>query len=182
MSKLQTILSSIAQNFGYDNADPHWRHQNGQKQRRRKYCEQQKQKRTRGKLFRAWRLTRVHIYKSKTLERSTGSSQEPGGGTGTGRGGRSSTMPQCSPSARPWNKAQWLHCQQAFSCTFIGLPDTRPLPVSITSTTTFSGAGATVCSSTAGVKETILRSTAAFWDAFCLSSDFFHSNATTDTL
>ncbi len=37
-------------------------------------------------------------------------------------------MPQCSPSARPRNKAQWLHCQQAFSCTFIGLPDTRPLP------------------------------------------------------
>lgn len=38
-------------------------------------------------------------------------------------------MPQCSPSARPRNKAQWLHCQQAFSCTFIGLPDTRPLLV-----------------------------------------------------
>lgn len=64
----------------------------------------------------------------QTLERSTGSSQEPGGGTGRGRGGGSSTMPQCSPSARPRNKAQWLHCQQAFSCTFIGLPDTRPLP------------------------------------------------------
>lgn len=64
----------------------------------------------------------------QTLKWSTGSSQEPGGGIGRGRGGQCSTMPQCSPSVRPRNKAQWMHCQQAFSCTFIGLPDTRPLP------------------------------------------------------
>ncbi len=56
------------------------------------------------------------------------SSKEPRGGTGRGRGGRGSTMPQCGPSARPRDKAQWLHCQQALSCTFRGLPDTRPLP------------------------------------------------------
>lgn len=61
------------------------------------------------------------------LQRSSESSQEHVGGTRRGRGGHGSTMPQCSPSARPPNRAQWLHCQQAVSCTFIGLPDTRPL-------------------------------------------------------
>lgn len=50
---------------------------------------------------------------------------------------------------------------------------------SITSTTTFSGARATVCSSTTGLKETILRSAAAVSDCFC---PFFHSNTTTDML
>lgn len=115
----------------------------------------------------------------QTLQRSSGSSREPGGETGGGRGGGGSTMPQCSPSARPQNKAQWLHCQQTFSCTLLGLPDTRPLLFFNNSTTTFSGAGATVCSSAAGLKETILRSTAAVSDCFCI---FFHSDAPTDVL
>lgn len=52
---------------------------------------------------------------------------------------------------------------------------------SITSTTTFSGARATVCSSTTSLKETILRPTAAVSDCFC-PFFFFHSNATTDIL
>lgn len=97
---------------------PHRETENIKSNRRR-----EKWKRTREKLQRA------HIYKSKLSSGASGAArsleEEPGEG---GRGGRSSTMPQCSPSARPRNKAQWLHCQLAFSCTFIGLPDTMPLP------------------------------------------------------
>lgn len=115
-----------------------------------------------GLIFRGGRRARAHVRHGKP---SRGARGAPGGG----RGGGGSTMPQCSPSARPRNKAQWLHCQQAFSCTLRGLPDTRPLLFFNNSTTTFSGAGATVGSSAAGLKEAILRSTAAVSDCFRLS-------------
>lgn len=44
----------------------------------------------------------------------------------TSREGRAQCLSVAPQPGLP-NKAQWLHCQQASSCTFTGLPDTRPL-------------------------------------------------------
>lgn len=67
--------------------------------------------------------------REQTLERSAGSSQEPEEEPGEGGEAGAAQCLSVAPQRGLENKAQWLHCQQAFSCTFRGLPDTRPLPV-----------------------------------------------------
>lgn len=86
----------------------------------------QKQQQQEGK----WEETRpgTQIYKSKTLEWSPGSSQEPGGGLrgGLGDGGEAAQCLSVAPQ-----RGQTRHNGSSVSrpsCTFIGLPDTRPLP------------------------------------------------------